>query len=149
MQLEKWRASWRYAWAPALDDRELETLAEGLAWDDARIQTGNTVLPFGGSCSSVAAQCACPLAYAIWMRAGRPLRSFLLSQLWDERHEEAQRHGHGRASTFALLAWIDTEDWQAVRAGLLGECSRELARRGAGDPEDGAIDLDGVERLVG
>lgn len=147
MELAKWRASFRYAWAPSLDDRELEALAEGLAWDDARIQPGSTVLPFGGSCSLVQAHCACPLAYAIWMRLGVPMRSANLSRLWDERRVLADRHGHGVASTHALLGWIDTTPWETVRAGLMGEVSRELARRVLS--EEDALDLDAAERMVG
>ena len=65
--MERWRQSWRELWEPLLSDQELEALADGLAWNDARIMPRKTVRPYEGISFEVNASQACPICYAIWM----------------------------------------------------------------------------------
>lgn len=147
--MEPWRASFRDCWAPTLSDAELLALTDALAANDARLVQGKTVDPLAGPYGHFNAMQACGVAAAAWLSRG-PMLSCTVHDMWKEKHREAERRGATTGSnSWRFLAFWDDEPWDLVRAGCLSECSRELARRGVGAVEDGAIDLDAIERLVG
>lgn len=78
---------------------------------------------------------ACPIGCAVWLSRG-PMSVDEVERLWEARRQEAeQRAARTGSYAYLLLEFIDTRPWDEVRAGLLGECQRELARR-QGDPDE-------------
>lgn len=141
---EKWRRVWR-ALAPTLLDEALTALQEVLETDSPRLLQGQTCrgepLPDGGGAfrPDVEVTWGCPLALCAVAEGRASGRRVTVAEVQDWIAHVARDVERVINEDFVirrLLVWIDETPRAQMRAELLEEVLRELARRQLEEPED-------------
>jgi hypothetical protein len=120
--MDNWRLVWRQGIAPVLNVLELAALERALLTDDPALQQGATV------------QCnwrivaACALTYGAWKTEGLKTGSSVCDA-FNCICFEADMRLDPCNSVCEFLHWFDETPRAEMRAAMLPEVSRELARR--------------------
>jgi len=128
--IETWRQVWRAGFAPALPAAGLEALAAALAADDPRLLQGSTTAPPPLMChQDDPCAGACALGFVGWLDGTDRHTVGQVEEFFAHAFDEAT----GRVGDFEpvrdFLNWFDHTPRDVMRAELLAEVERELARR--------------------
>lgn len=138
--MESWRKVWRDGVEPLLSTEGLEALRQALVADDPRLLQGATTTPAPLACvQDWPVEAACALGFCGWIGDGletvAEVEEFFARMCFeiDERLDEP-------AGCRWFLNWFDETPRDEMRALLLDEVKRALARRHAS--EAARIDID-------
>src|SRR5437588_2848770 len=142
--MDSWRKVWREGLEPLVSTEGLEALHQALVTDDPRLLQGATTTPPPLQCvQDWPVEAACALGFCGWQ--GEGLESVAEVEEYFARlcFEVDQRLGEPAACRW-FLNWFDETPREEMRALLLPEVNRTLARRRA-DPEAGGASGAGEE----
>jgi hypothetical protein len=127
--MESWRNVWRRGVAPLLSVESLEALRKALINDDARLIQGATTTPPPLQCvQDWPVEAACAIGYCGWQGDGLETVAEVEEFFARMCFEIDQRLGEPAACRW-FLNWFDDTPRDEMRACLLTEVQRELARR--------------------
>jgi hypothetical protein len=127
--MESWRKVWRDGLAPQVSTRGLLALKRGLVGDDPRLTQGATSAPPPlESVLDWPIEGACVLGYGAWQGDGLETVGEIESLFAEACFEADRRLGEPAAMRY-FLTWYDDVPRDEMRRQMIGEVSRELARR--------------------
>lgn len=127
--MESWRTVWREGFAPILSDKALAELADALRCDDKRLLQGQTTAPPPLMCvHDWENEGGCMLGYAGWKGEGLTTVGEVEQFFARKCHEADVRLGEAAGCRW-FLNWFDDTPRGEMRAELLPEVEREIARR--------------------
>jgi hypothetical protein len=134
--MESWRKVWREGLVPLLSTEGLEALRQALVTDDSRLLQGATTTPPPLQCvQDWPVEGACALGYCGWQGDGLETVAEVEEFFARMCFEIDQRLGEPAGCRW-FLNWFDETPRDEMRAHLLAEVSRAIARRL--DAQDGA-----------
>lgn len=129
--MEAWRRVWRLGLAPQLSERTLELLARALVRDDPVLLQGATTSPPPLQCvQDWPVEAAEPVAFALWQGNGLTTVGEV-EAAWAQATYLCDLATGDPASYRWFANWWDEMPRQIVRAQLMAEVNRTLARLAA------------------